>query len=619
MTETMTDYEEHILVCLSPSPSNPKIIRAAGEMAKVYHGRLTALYVETSDARHMEKEDKNRLQSNTFLAEQQGAYLAQVTGNDIPFEIAEYVRQNRVTKIVLGRTSGADRMIPGRPSLTDQLVANLPNVEMFIIPDSDLENKRILKRRRQFTKVFRRNDVLKTLLLLGAATAVSLGLYSLGFTEVNAITIYILGVLITSVVTDHMGYSIFASVASVVIFNYFFTEPRYTLRAYDMAYPMTFAVMFMASLITGTLAAKLKRLAKQSSEQAYRTRVLLETETALQRTGNSEQIWQTTAQQLMKLTGREVGVYPDMTESDGTDDKQHIGEQLFPVRNADEYYGKIGIAVEDEPLDVYESSIISSIMGECALALTNEKNAREKEQSVILAHNEQLRANLLRTISHDLRTPLTSISGNASNLMINGDRFDADTRKQLYTDIYDDAMWLVGLVENLLSVTRMEGEGVNLRMSIELLDDIISEAMMHLDRHKDEHEILVENEDDMLMVLIDAKLIVQVIINLINNAIKYTQKGSRILLKVWREKDQAFVSVSDNGPGITDDKKKMVFEPFYTGGTTVQDGHRSMGLGLALCKSIIEAHQGRILVRDSEEGGADFVFSLPVKEVELHE
>ncbi len=614
----MADRGEHILVCLSSSPSNPKSIRVAGDMARVYQGRLTALYVETRDARFMEEDDKRRLQTNTSLAKAQGAYLVKVTGDDIPFEISEYIRQNRVTKIVLGRTSGADRRIPGRRSLTDQLVADLSNVEMYIIPDGDFENRGIRTRQRYPKSPFKMSDIWKMIMLLASSTAISLVLFRFGFTDINAIMIYILGVLITSVVTDHMRYSVFASVASVIIFNYFFAEPRYTLRAYDIAYPMTFAVMFTASLITGTLAAKLKRLAKQSSQQAYRTRVLLETETDLQRSGNSEQIWHTTAQQLMKLTGRKVSVYPDALNR-GEKILAHDGEQLFQVRNADVDYGSIGIAVGDGFLDIYESSIIRSIAGECALALTNEKNAREKEQSVILAHNEQLRANLLRTISHDLRTPLTSISGNASNLMANADRFDKETRHRLYTDIYDDAMWLVALVENLLSVSRMEGEGVSLRMSIELMDDIVSEAMMHLDRHKDEHEIIVENEDDMMMVMIDAKLIVQVIINLINNAIKYTQKGSKILVKICREEGQAIVSVCDNGPGIPDDKKKMIFEPFYTGGMPVQDGHRSMGLGLALCKSIIEAHQGTIQIRDALEGGAAFVFTLPVKEVELHE
>ena len=131
------------------------------------------------------------------------------------------------------------------------------------------------------------------------------------------------------------------------------------------------------------------------------------------------------------------------------------------IRVNDNVYGVIGIVMEKNSLEAFENSILLSILGECALALENEKITREKEEAAVLAQNEQLRANLLRSISHDLRTPLTSISGNASNLMSMGEEFDEATKKQLYADIYEDAMWLINLVENLLSITRLV-EGLSL-------------------------------------------------------------------------------------------------------------------------------------------------------------
>ena len=190
------------------------------------------------------------------------------------------------------------------------------------------------------------------------------------------------------------------------------------------------------------------------------------------------------------------------------------------IRTSNAVYGVVGIVIKDNPLDSFENSILLSILGECALALENEKNAREKAEAALVAQKEQLRANLLRSISHDLRTPLTSISGNASNLLSNADQFDEETKRQLYSDIYDDSMWLIKLVENLLSVTKLEEGKLNIRLQAELLDEIITEALQHISRQKTEHSISFQAAEEMILVKADARLIMQVIINLVDNAIK---------------------------------------------------------------------------------------------------
>ena len=282
-------------------------------------------------------------------------------------------------------------------------------------------------------------------------------------------------------------------------------------------------------------------------------------------------------------------------------------------------YGVVGIVMDESPIDPFENSILLSILGECALALENEKNAREKQEAAVLAKNEQLRANLLRAISHDLRTPLTSISGNASNLLSSGDSFDSETKKQLYMDIYDDSIWLINLVENLLAVTRIEEGRLNLRMSEELVDDAISEALLHINRKSVEHSISVENKDEFLLAKMDARLIVQVIINIIDNAVKYTPKGSHIVIKTERVGDKAVISISDDGDGIPNELKPRIFDMFYSGANQIADSRRSLGLGLSLCKSIILAHGGEISVSDNLPHGTIFTFTLPVGEVKIYE
>ena len=253
------------------------------------------------------------------------------------------------------------------------------------------------------------------------------------------------------------------------------------------------------------------------------------------------------------------------------------------------------------------------------MALENERVMREKAEADLLAKNEKLRANLLRSISHDLRTPLTSISGNAGILMTNYHTICEEKKLTLYTAIYDDSMWLINLVENLLSVTRLEDGSMQLNTNAELIDEVIDEALQHIDRKSVLHKITVNRPDEFLMAKMDARLIIQVIINIVDNAIKYTQEGSEIDITTAKSGGDIVVSIADNGKGIADDAKKRIFDMFYTANMEIADSHRSLGLGLALCKSIINAHGGEITVLDNKPKGAIFRFTLPAEEVTLHE
>ena len=229
----------------------------------------------------------------------------------------------------------------------------------------------------------------------------------------------------------------------------------------------------------------------------------------------------------------------------------------------------------------------------------------------MLAKNEQLRANLLRSISHDLRTPLTAISGNADVLLSDGDALSADKRAELLRNIRSDANWLNATVENLLAITRLENGNVQLNTTVELLDDIIEEALRHANPDICQHGLEIEPCEDLLLVKVDAKLIVQVVVNLVNNAVTHTQAGSTIRVSTRSRGTEAIVRVEDDGPGIKDSDKAHVFESFYTIGRTLADSKRSVGLGLSLCKSIVEAHGGSIVVRDAVPHGCAFEFALP--------
>ena len=656
--------EERILVCLSSSPSNGKIIRTAAQMAEAFNGTLTALFVETPLAGKMGKEDQERLKGNIKLAKQSGAEIETVYGDDISFQIAEFARLSGITRIVIGRSAAKKKGVFAGTSLVEKLIDHAPEMEIYIIPDSQMGPEVIRKWNRLAQKnAFSFKAAVKSAGILFAATAVGWLFEKLKLTDANIITVYILGVLLISIVTEGWFYSFSSTIASVLIFNFLFTAPRFTLRAYDRSYPFTFAVMFLAALITGSLASRLKQHAGQAARDAYRLKVLLDTNQLLQQAKGKTEILEGAAQQIVKLLKRETVIYDvkdgklehplrrvpqgeeDITIEDetceeqaavwalennrhagtGTDHFKQAKRQYLAIRVNSTVYGVVGIMIQKQPLDAFENSVLLSILGECALALENDKNVREKEEAAILAKNEQLRANLLRTISHDLRTPLTSISGNANNLLYNESCLDAQMRRQIYGDIYDDSMWLIDLVENLLSVTRIEEGRMQIRQSAELVDEVIKEALKHTGQSRTGRTIKVEEEDELILAKMDARLIVQVLINLIGNAVKYTPQGTDITVRVKKEKaenaerSQVIISVCDLGNGIPDDRKERVFDMFYTGSDQVADSRRSLGLGLGLCRSIINAHGGKIWISDNIPHGAVVTFTLPAEEVALNE
>ena len=655
-----TEYRthEHILVCLSSAPSNEKIIRTAARMAGAFRCGFTALFVETKAFQWMNARDKQRLQGNMRLAQQLGASIETVYGDDVADQIAEFSRLSGVTKIVLGRSGIPHRLLLRKPSLTERLIELTPELDIHIIPDNGV-NRLLDTKHREVMHMPSISvlDLLKSAGILILVTLIGLLFYNFGFTEANIITLYILGVMLISVYTRSSICSFVASIASVLTFNFLFTVPRFTLQAYDSEYPITFLVMFLASLLTGSLASKLKSHAKRSAQVAWRTKLLFETSQHLQRAHTQEEIVSVTAKQLLKIFQRDIVVYsidekgllePEIFLVDGAASPQRYttakerevaqwvlsnnkragaGTETLPdarctylsIRTGERVYGVVGIATSDKPLDSFESSILLSVLGECALALENQKNVEEKEAAAVLAKNEQLRANLLRSISHDLRTPLTSISGNASNLLSNGPLFDAKTKKQMYADIYDDAMWLINLVENLLSVSRLEQGRMNLHLTTELIDEVVAEALRHINRKRAEYHFHVQSSDDYLLAQMDAKLIVQVLINILDNAMKYTPPGSDIEIGWKQEGKFIYISVADNGPGIPDQAKPHIFDMFYSASNQIADSRRSMGLGLALCKSIVNAHGGEIMVSDHKPHGSIFTFSVPAGEVELHE
>ena len=424
-------------------------------------------------------------------------------------------------------------------------------------------------------------DCALTALVLALCTLTSWVFFRLDFVSSNYLLTYILGVMYINVFTSGLVYGVVASLFSVMLVNYMFIAPfmQFRIRSDDM---VTAVVMLCVSLLCSSLTGRIKVQAAQSERKAYASQVLLEASRSLLGAEDPDTILRITATQLGKLLECPVCFAPA---------PEHIapGTLILPPPAQTDYRSCPAL----HEFSTYEHNLALSILDVCSLALEKETSNRARREIEEAARQEQLRANLLRSISHDLRTPLTSISGNALILTEKNPLLTEEKRRELSAAIYEDANWLNHLVENLLSITRMENGQVNLRIQPELIQDIFDDVLAHLDQDAARHTI--------------------------NNAIKYTPEHSRIELFAAPEGKFVRICVTDDGPGIPEESRDKLFDMFYTLGKTRSDGRRGLGLGLALCRSIVAAHGGVIDVQNAAPHGACFRFTLPRTEVTLYE
>ncbi len=249
-------------------------------------------------------------------------------------------------------------------------------------------------------------------------------------------------------------------------------------------------------------------------------------------------------------------------------------------------------------------------------ALTTQIKNQEKLR--LESEKEKMRANLLRAVSHDIRTPLTSIAGSASVILENQDALSQDKVMELVANIKEEAQWLVRMVENLLSITRMNAENAKIDKQEELAEEVISAAVSKFKKRFPGIETEVYVPDEILLVPMDATLIEQVLVNLLENSVIHGRTTSRIRIQVSKQEEMAVFSVEDNGGGIDESVLPVIFDGNLVARGESSDNKRNMGIGLSVCKSIIKAHRGNMRAENREEGGARMIFTLPMEMEEQH-
>jgi len=655
---------ENILACVTASPFSAQNIRWAARTAEAFHCKWTAVHVATRDESRLSPQQQDDLEENMKLADKLGARTLILHGSDVAEALAEFANMSGITNIVIGKS----KKKKGFRSLwehdfEDRLISLLDKSEIHILSNNDPDGSQGTALR---SFPFKRwlswwtmssTQTSKMLGILFVTTVISFLLKSWGVEQHNLAMIYLLAVILTSRATDGYAYGIVASVVSVLLFDILFVDPIFHFKTDDPSYLVTFLILLIIALITSSLITSSRIQASLIVEREQRLQVLYDINRQLLRTRGHDSIVAIVNDYISRSFNRPVVFYA-IDEEEGipktsvsssnkaeaeyllTRDEEAVANWVFlnnkiagsgtdTLSGADGFYmpiasegnvlGVVGIGSKEGVVNHESRSTLQMISSLIALAIERQQLSDQQRETIVENEREKMRSNLLRSISHDLRTPLTGIFGASSAMLENEERFDKETQHKLLSSIQSEAQWLIRLVENLLSVTRIQEGSVSVNKTDEIAEEVISDALSRIKKRFPNRKFRVSIPEKALFVPMDATLIMQVLINLMENAITHSPDDSVIDLYLHEKKDEAVFAVVDYGEGISDEQFPFLFEANTGANQKSSDSSRGMGIGLSICMTIVQAHGGKMKGVNRLEGGAVFEFTLPLTEGEGHE
>ncbi len=484
------------------------------------------------------------------------------------------------------------------------------------------------------------NEFALAVIVISVATGISVGLRA-HIAATNLVMVYLLGVVFVAASCSRRT-SVLTSVLSVAAFDFFCVPPYLTFRVHDYQYLLTFAGMLVVALVISAQTARIRRQAEEASvrearnESLYRlsrrlageTRVFDVASTAaayaeetvqghvvvfLPEDGKIAFRRRTSYQLLLPRFEESVAQWAfDHGEKAGLATRVHERSTALylPLKGARETVGVMAVVPSGRAgLPDEQVQLLEVIASQTAMAIERTSSQHAAESARVQVQTEQMRSSLLSAVSHDLRTPLASITGAASTLRSQADKLDRETRQELLESIADEAERLSRLVGNLLDMTRLQS-GVELRRDLFPLEEIVGAALQRIEPQLEQRHVITRLPDDLPLVYVDDVLVGQLLVNLLDNAIKYTPAGSPIHLEADAAPDAVVLKISDRGPGFAPGDEQRIFEKFYRGKSA---SARGAGLGLAICRAIVEAHRGTIEALNRPGGGAVFQVRLPLR------
>ena len=631
---------DKIMVCIGPDPLSAQLVRTAKRMATSLKAPWVAVYIENLRHYRLDKHGRQAAQQVARMAERIGGKSAVIQGDNVVEDIIAYAKAHRITKIIIGKPikpfwkamlygSLADKIIRKSDYIDVYVVTGEPNAEEIITGKNDLQ-------------VFKPKLYGWSTLTVAVLTAFGVSLGDV-LTPIDQALIYLTGVVFVAAKLGR-GPSFLYSLLSVTCFNFFFIPPIYTFNVYDRSYWLTFMVMLITGFVITNQASRLRLQAIFSRKRERDTQTFYSLTKDLASTRSREDIVNAATRHITDMFDVEVAIWmpsdygqlqaligelPKESVVKETsvlkwcfDNGQIAGRHTMTMPSANGLYfpmiattGTLGVMciIATKPDREFSSDEITSLETCASLlasALERTNIADMAEQSRVEAEREKLRTTLLSSVSHDLRTPLASITGASSTIVADIDQLSQDTVRDLGRSINKEAERLSHIVNNLLEVTRLESGTVQLNKQPYFIEELIGSALERLAPVLKKHNVVPQSEEDLPLVLADGVLIEQVLINLLENAVHYTPQGSTITISAVRKGTNVLVSVADNGPGIPEGNENKIFDKFYSIGQ--DDVQKGTGLGLAICAGIINAHAGEIWAENRPQGGACFYFTIPI-------
>ncbi len=634
---------ERVLVCVGPSPHSAKLVRSARRLASGLRAPWVALFIDTPRTTQLGKAARERIEAHLHLAEQLGAETVTLSGEDFAATVIDYARDRNVTKLVIGKPDTPrwrDRLF-GSP--VEEVIRQSGDIDVYVIRNTEPAPA---------ISVASRTPNRGSWIGYAIAAAVTLASVSVGLvlrhtialSEANVLMLLILGVVATAWWSTRRG-TFVACVLSVLAFNFFFVEPVYTLHVHDSAYLITFAVLLVTGLVISSLVRTTRVQAELFRRRQLATQALLDFGQELGEVDDPNAIAQVAATRIgktmncnctvmlthgdaLRTAGQHGAAFAEDPKEQAVarwvaDHSEQAGTGTATLPNAAGLYlplvpadrGAIGVvamrlSTNSSPFASDDRRLVEAMIRQTATTVERAKlveNSREAWQRV---QQESLRNTLLSAVSHDLRTPLTAITGSASALCDTSVGLNALAKHELAMNILSESRRMERVIANLLEITRIEAGESTLKIQPVDVGEIVESVVHRLGPRLTGREVRIAIPSALPSVAADPTSLDQVLSNLLENAIDHTPSGSPIEIAAETEGETVKVSVRDRGSGIPEGSEHRVFEKFVRLSDT--SDRRGMGLGLAICKAMIEAQDGTIRATNREGGGAEFSFSLPV-------
>lgn len=630
---------ERLMICISGHPISERLVRAGRRLADELKAEWFAVHVQTLDRRRFSVEGAENVARALRLAEDLGAIVRQIEGQNIPTTLVDFARKNNVTKIITGKPlrSRWEELISG--SLTNDLIRLSGTIDVYVVSDPSGPLPAPITPVLRPTSAWPRYAL--SILLVALVTALSLPIYG-HLNSTNLVMLYLAAVVISALYLGR-GPSMVASILSVLAFDFFLVEPRFTFAVTDTEYIITFLGLFIVSVAISTLAGRVREQVEaiRAQEQQSSTLYALSRELTVSPDLDTvlakviEQINQTFNRQAVILLpqGRNglvvraatPGFILDEDEQAvaswayeknhvagrGTDTLPAAKIRYQPLHVVGRVVGILGVKPdESHRLNITQRELLDAYASLAALAIERAQLAEQARQAELASATEKLQTALLNSISHDLRTPLVAITGALTSLDEQAESLNDEYRRSLVGTAREEADRLNRLVGNLLSMTRIESGAIKLHHEPGDIQDVIGTALEQLGKRVAEHKIKVSVPDDFPLVPMEFTLIVQVVVNLLENAVKYSPKGSLIEVSTALLNGKACLEIMDRGVGIPPEDLTRIFDKFYR--VQRPESVSGTGLGLSISKGIVEAHRGNIYARARDGGGTVVRVELPI-------